>query len=56
MTGYTVVELPSVLTTHLSEIVRQNAYEFVGRQEVQGLLDNLSKTNPKVVEELRQIS
>ena len=50
--GYTVVDPPSVITTHLSEIVRQNGYEFLGRQEVQRLLDNLSQNNPKVVEEL----
>lgn len=50
--GFTVVDLPSVITTHLSEIVRQDGYEFLGRQEVQRLLDNLSQSNPKVVEEL----
>ena len=50
--GYTVVDLPSVITTHLAEVVRQYGYEFLGRQEVQTLLDNLSKTSPKVVEEL----
>ncbi|MCJ7618047.1 MAG: flagellar biosynthesis protein FlhA, partial [Desulfobacterales bacterium] len=49
---YTVVEAPSVIITHLSEIVRQYGYEFLGRQEVQRLLDNVSKTDPKVVEEL----
>lgn len=52
LAGYTVVELSSVITTHLSEIVRNYGYEFLGRQEVQRLLDNLSKNNPKVVEEL----
>jgi flagellar biosynthesis protein FlhA len=50
--GYTVVDLPSVITTHLSEVVRQYGYEFLGRQEVQKLLENLGKTSPKVVEEL----
>jgi flagellar biosynthesis protein FlhA len=50
--GYTVVDLPNVITTHISELVRQHAYDFLGRQEVQRLLDNLSKSNPKVVEEL----
>ena len=49
---YTVVEPASVITTHLSEVVRLHGYEFLGRQEVQNLLDNVSKTNPKVVEEL----
>jgi len=49
---YTVVEPASILTTHLSEVVRQYGYEFLGRQEIQRLLDNISKTTPKVVEEL----
>ncbi len=49
---YTVVEPASVITTHLSEVVRQHGYEFLGRQEVQNLLDNVVKTDPKVVEEL----
>ncbi len=52
LVGYTVVDLPSVITTHLAEVVREYGYEFLGRQEVQSLLDNLSKTSPKVVEEL----
>jgi flagellar biosynthesis protein FlhA len=50
--GYTVVDLPSVITTHISEIVRRDGYEFLGRQEVQKLLDTIAETNPKVVEEL----
>jgi flagellar biosynthesis protein FlhA len=49
---YTVVEPASVITTHLSEVVRRHGYEFLGRQEVQSLLENISKTDPKVVEEL----
>ncbi|MBW1763469.1 MAG: flagellar biosynthesis protein FlhA [Deltaproteobacteria bacterium] len=49
---YTVVEPPSVVVTHLSEIVRQYGYEFIGRQEVQRLMDSLARTDPKVVEEL----
>lgn len=49
---YTVVEPASILTTHLSEVVRQYGYEFLGRQEIQRLLDNVSRTSPKVVEEL----
>jgi flagellar biosynthesis protein FlhA len=50
--GYTVVDLPSVITTHLAEVARQHAHEFLGRQEVQRLLENIAKTHPKVVEEL----
>lgn len=52
LAGYTVVDPSSVMTTHLSEVVRQHGYEFLGRQEVQKLLENLSKSNPKAVEEL----
>ena len=50
--GYTVVDLATVLTTHLSEVVRRHAHELVGRQEVQQLLDHLKETHPKVVDEL----
>lgn len=50
--GYTVVDLATVMTTHLSEIVRRHSPEFIGRQEVQQLLDNLKESHPKVVEEL----
>jgi flagellar biosynthesis protein FlhA len=50
--GYTVVDLATVMTTHLSEIVKRHSYEFLGRQEVQQLLDNLKESHPKVVEEL----
>ncbi len=52
LAGYTVVDLASIVTTHLSEVVRVHGYEFLGRQEVQRLLDNLSETHPKAVEEL----
>jgi len=50
--GYTVVDLSTVVTTHLTELIRSNLHELLGRQETQGLLDNLAKTAPKVVEEL----
>ena len=50
--GYTVVDLAAVMTTHLSEIVKRHGPEFLGRQEVQQLLDHLKDTHPKVVEEL----
>ncbi len=50
--GYTVVDPATVLTTHLSDVIRRYAYELVGRQEVQQMLDNIKKTHPKVVEEL----
>ena len=50
--GYTVVDLATVMTTHLSEIIKRHSHEFIGRQEVQQLLDNLKESHPKVVEEL----
>lgn len=50
--GYTVVDNSTVVATHLTEVIRENAPELLGRQEVQQLLDNLSKTHPKAVEEL----
>jgi flagellar biosynthesis protein FlhA len=52
MAGYTVVDAPSVLVTHLSETVRRRCYEILTRQDVQVLLDNLKQTNPAVVNEL----
>ncbi len=51
LAGYTVVDLSTVIATHLAEVIKQNADELLGRQEVQKLLDNLSKTSQKAVEE-----
>ncbi len=50
--GYTVVDNSTVIATHLTELIRNNVFELLGRQETQHLLDNLAKTNPKAVEEL----
>ena len=50
--GYTVVDCTTVMATHISEIIKQHGHELIGRQEVQGLLDNLAKNYPKLVEEL----
>jgi flagellar biosynthesis protein FlhA len=50
--GYTIVDPGSVVVTHLTEIIRRHAFELLGRQEVQALLDHLAKSRPKVVEEL----
>lgn len=52
MSGYTVVDLPTVMATHLTEIIRSHAHELLGRQEASQLIENFKKTNPKVVEEL----
>jgi flagellar biosynthesis protein FlhA len=50
--GYAVVDQTSVLSTHLAEIIRQHAYELLTRQETKRLLDRLSESHPKLVEEL----
>ena len=50
--GYTVVDLSTVIATHLPELSRQNSAELLGRQELQTLLDNLKATAPKVIEDL----
>jgi flagellar biosynthesis protein FlhA len=50
--GYTVVDLSTIMITHLSEVLRSHSHELLGRQEVQQLLDTLKDTHPKVVEEL----
>ncbi len=50
--GYTVVDGATVITTHISELVKQQAPELIGRIEVQQLLDALKDTYPKLVEDL----
>jgi flagellar biosynthesis protein FlhA len=50
--GLTVVDPASVVTTHLSELLRRNAHELVGRQEVQELLAACGKETPKLVEDV----
>lgn len=52
LAGYTVVDLPTVMATHLTEIIRTHAHELLGRQEVASLVENLKKSYPKVVEDL----
>ncbi len=52
LAGYTVVDNVTVMATHLTEVLRKHAWELLGRQEAQNLLNNLSKSYPKVVEEL----
>lgn len=50
--GLTIVDPASVLTTHLSEAIKKNAHELVGRQEVQDLLGVVGKESPKLVEDV----
>ncbi len=50
--GYTVVDPSTVVATHLSQIIQSNAYQLLGHEEVQKMLDALAKTAPKLVEDL----
>ncbi|MEL4024414.1 flagellar biosynthesis protein FlhA [Lysinibacillus endophyticus] len=52
MLGYTVVDPPSVVSTHLTEIIRANAHELLGRQETKQLIDHLRENYPILVDEL----
>jgi len=50
--GYIVVDPPSVIATHLTEIIKEKAHELIGRQDVKMLIDNVKEEHPAVVEEL----
>ena len=50
--GYTVVDPPSIIATHLTEVIRQHVSELLTRQDVQNLINNLKDTNPVLVDEL----
>lgn len=50
--GYTVVDPPSIIATHLTEIIRSHIAELLTRQDVQNLVNNLKESNPVLVDEL----
>lgn len=50
--GYTVVDPPSIIATHLTEIIRSHIAELLTRQDVQNLIDNVKENNPVLVEDL----
>ena len=50
--GYTVVDPPSIIATHLTEVIRQHIAELLTRQDVQNLVNNLKESNPVLVDEL----
>ncbi|MCU0572537.1 MAG: flagellar biosynthesis protein FlhA [Syntrophobacteraceae bacterium] len=50
--GYTVIDLSTVMATHLTELFKQHAAELLDRQTVQQLLDHLAEVQPKLIEEL----
>ena len=52
LAGYTVVDLPTVIITHLTEVTKRHLHELLSREEVQKLLKRFAETSPKVVEEL----
>ncbi len=52
MFGYTVVDPPSVVSTHITEVIKANAHELIGRQETKQLIDHLKDSHPILVEEV----
>ncbi|PPB08605.1 flagellar biosynthesis protein FlhA [Brevibacillus laterosporus] len=52
LSGYTVVDPPSVVATHLTEIIKRHAHELLGRQETRALIDNVRESAPVLVDEL----
>ena len=50
--GYTVVDVSTVIATHLNQIMQKHSHEMLGHEDVQQLMDNLAKSSPKLVEEL----
>nr|WP_216369269.1 MULTISPECIES: flagellar biosynthesis protein FlhA [unclassified Brevibacillus] len=52
LSGYTVVDPPSVVATHLTEVIKRHAHELLGRQETRSLIDNVRETAPVLVDEL----
>lgn len=52
MLGFTVVDPPSIVATHMTEIIRRHIHELLTRQDVQTLIDNVKTNNPAIVDEL----
>ncbi len=50
--GYTVVEITAVVTTHLTELIKDHAYELITREDVKELVENVKKVSPVVVDEV----
>ncbi len=50
--GYTVVDITTVIVTHLTEVLKDHCYELLTRQEVQNIIDSTKKSYPKLIEEL----
>jgi flagellar biosynthesis protein FlhA len=54
--GYTVVDPPSIIATHLTEIIKRHAQDILGRQETQSILETLKKDYSAVVEEAQKVA
>ncbi|WP_404333281.1 flagellar biosynthesis protein FlhA [Mesobacillus maritimus] len=52
LSGYAIVDPPSVVSTHLTEVIKRHAQELIGRQEVKALIEHVREHSPAVVEEL----
>jgi flagellar biosynthesis protein FlhA len=50
--GYTVVDIPTVITTHLTELLHMNGHELFGRQQLAVTLDRVAENNPRLIEDL----
>jgi flagellar biosynthesis protein FlhA len=51
--GYTVVDAPSIIATHLTEIIKRHGADILGRQEVRGMLDTLRRDYPAVIDDVQ---
>ena len=52
MRGYTVVDCPSIIATHLTEVIKRHLHELLSRQDVQTLINNVNESHPTLVTEL----
>ncbi|SDM98223.1 flagellar biosynthesis protein FlhA [Paenibacillus sp. yr247] len=52
LSGYTVVDPPSVVATHLTEIIKKHTHELLGRQETKALIENVRESYPALVDDL----
>ena len=50
--GYTTIDPPSVIATHMTEVIKRHSHELLNRQQVQVLMDNLKATQPALVDEV----
>lgn len=52
ISGYTVIDNPSVISTHMTEVIKKNAHSLLGRQETKDLIEHLKGSHPALVEEV----